>query len=88
MTLGIKPDRMLAQGGRCLLNVEQVELVNSLIGHTIIGVEWRDDCSPGGSDWTGHEYARPTLDDGRLILVEGYGYDAWGATIREASDPR
>ena len=73
--------RVLAQGGRCQLDVNDVKLVASLVGLTIVAAEWRDDCKPGGTEWTGHEYALLTLDDGRQIEFGGYGFDSWGAFV-------
>ena len=72
---------VLAQGGKCSLDVGDVELVASLVGRTVVAAEWRDDCKPGDSDWTSHEYALLTLDDGRVVRFDGGGFDACGAMV-------
>ncbi|MDZ4249270.1 MAG: hypothetical protein U0990_04190 [Candidatus Nanopelagicales bacterium] len=77
----VKDEYIKAQGGKCDLDKADVDLVASLVGRTILVAEWRDDCKPGDSDWTGHEYALLTLDDGRTIVFGGTGHDAWGATV-------
>lgn len=55
-------------------------VVASLIGHTIVAATWVDE-NPT-SDWTSHEAAFLTLDDGRVVRFGAWGYDAWGATVR------
>lgn len=84
----VREGYVLAQGGRCSLSKDDVDLVASMVGHQIVAAEWRDDCKPGDTEWTDHEYARITLDDGRVFLFSGYGYDASGAMVglEEASD--
>lgn len=72
---------VIARGGKCILNKTDIDLVQSLVNHVIVASEWQDDCEPGETDWTGHEYALLTLDDGRVIRFGGFGYDAWGATV-------
>lgn len=54
-------------------------LVESLAGRTIVRAEWTDD--DPDHDWTEHEYATLTLDDGRVFTFGSWGYDAWGATV-------
>ncbi len=60
---------------------EDTALVESLVGATITKAEWLDNC--GGGEWTGHEFARLTLADGRVIEFGGYGYDSWGTSVVE-----
>jgi hypothetical protein len=63
------------------LRAEDEALVQSLVGRTVIRAEWFDACPD--YDWAGHEVARLCLDDGRVIEFSAWGYDAWGAAIRE-----
>lgn len=58
-------------------------LAQSLVGATITKVRWFD-ANPD-DDWTEHETAWLWLDDGRVIEFGGWGYDAWGATIRSVA---
>ncbi len=63
--------------------MSQEDLVKSLEGRTIMMATWYG----SDSEWPeGEEVAVLLLDDGRLIEFGAYGYDAWGATIREV-DP-
>jgi hypothetical protein len=68
-------------GGNVGIIEENAKLVQSMVGCTIVRSDWFDR-SPD-SDWTGHEQARIWLSDGRVIEFGGWGYDAWGATVRE-----
>ena len=61
------------------LDLKEIALVQSLVGRTITHAVW-EDAAPNES-WTGHEYCRIWLDDGRIIEFGGWGYDAWGATV-------
>lgn len=63
------------------LEDDAAKLVESLVGHRIERAEWWD-ADPVG-EWTGHEFARLFLDDGRVVEFGGYGYDAWGGTVSE-----
>ena len=58
---------------------EDLALVESLVGRTITAAVWCD-ASPD-DDWSGHEEATLTLDDGRMVRFSGWGYDAWGAIV-------
>ena len=58
-------------------------LVESLVGATITKAEWLDDCK--GESWTGHEYARLTFTDGRVIEFGGFGFDSWCATVEDVT---
>jgi hypothetical protein len=60
---------------------EDIALVESLVGRTIVKVTW--ECQCGGREWEEHEMATLWLDDGRIIEFGSFGYDAWGATVRE-----
>lgn len=62
------------------LEPEDVALVQSLIGRSIVAAEWID--SNPDDDWCEHEIALLTLDDGRVIEFSGWGYDASGASVR------
>ena len=62
-------------------NPEDTALVESLVGATITKAEWLDEC--GGESWTGHEFARLTFGDGRVIEFGGFGFDSWCATVAE-----
>jgi len=64
--------------------LEDRELIQSMVGHTITRALWFDD-SPG-ENWCGHEIGYIQLDDGRVIEFSGYGYDAWGADVRDATN--
>ena len=55
------------------------KLVESLVGRTIVAATWVDE-NPN-YEWTGHEAAFLTLDDGRVVRFAAWGYDAWGATV-------
>lgn len=61
------------------LESKDIALVHSLVGHSIVAAEWLDDHPD--DEWTDHEYALLTLDDGRVIRFGGWGYDAMGATV-------
>ncbi len=59
---------------------EEVALIESLVGRTVIAATWID-ANPA-EDWTGHEEATLTLDDGRRIEFGGWSdAGAWGATV-------
>jgi hypothetical protein len=60
---------------------EDIALVQSLVGRTIVKATW--ECQCGGREWEEHEMATLWLDDGRIIEFGSFGYDAWGATVRE-----
>lgn len=56
------------------------ELMDSLVGHRIERAEcWTDP----KADWDEHNYYRLHLDDGRVVELHGWGYDAWGANAEE-----
>ncbi len=55
-------------------------LVESLAGRTIVKATWVD-LDPD-HEWTEHEEATLTLNDGRVIVFGGWGHDASGATVR------
>ncbi len=55
-------------------------LVESLVGHTIVKATWID--RDPDHEWTEHEEATLTLDDGRTVVFGGWGHDASGATVR------
>lgn len=65
---------------------DEFSLVASMAGRTIVTAEWFD--PPTSTEWTGHEYCRLTLDDGRTIEFGGWGHDAWGATVELVEDPK
>jgi hypothetical protein len=67
-----------------LIDDETGTLVGSLVGRTITRAEWRDVDADRG--WTEHEYALLWLDDGRVVRFGGWGYDAWGATVKAWRD--
>lgn len=58
------------------------EIVASMVGQTIIAAKL-DDEGPG---WGPHEHITLTLSDGRVILIDGWGHDAWGLTVGLAED--
>lgn len=59
----------------------ELVLAQSLVGRTIVRVEWFD--PNDGAGWTEHERAWLWLDDGRVIEFASWGHDAWGASITE-----
>jgi hypothetical protein len=59
--------------------VNDEEIVASMVGCTIIAAELKDDSTP--DSWGACEYITLTLSDGRVVLIEGWGHDAWGVTV-------
>jgi hypothetical protein len=46
----------------------------TLIGRTIVAAE-------GKANYYGPESVALTLDDGRAVIIEGWGYDEWGINV-------
>lgn len=70
------------------IDPDDVALVQSLVGRTITAAKWDDPAAGDEFEWTEHEVAELTLDDGRVIRFGGWGYDAWGATVDDVTDYR
>jgi len=58
----------------------EAEIVESMVGRTIIAARYEDTAWPG-QEWCGHEEVTLTLDDGRIVNIAGWGHDAWGVVV-------
>jgi hypothetical protein len=59
------------------------EVVESLIGATIVAVDWY---SVDGGEWSGNGECVLTLADGRRINFCAWGHDAWGLEVVRLND--
>jgi hypothetical protein len=63
-------------------NATREALAASMAGHRIVKAQW----TSTEDNWPqGEEVFTVWLDDGRVIRIDGWGYDAYGTTIEDVT---